>query len=59
MRFEEIQREYDLTADDICAALEFFAELANQESFHPLPASSKISVLASDEFRRKILPFLA
>jgi uncharacterized protein (DUF433 family) len=39
MTFEEIQREYDLTADDIRAALKFVAELANQESFHPLPAA--------------------
>jgi uncharacterized protein (DUF433 family) len=39
MTFEEIQREYDLTADDIRAALRFVAELAEQESFHPLPAA--------------------
>jgi len=39
MTFEDIQREYDLTADDIRAALKFVAELANQESFHPLPAA--------------------
>ena len=35
MTFEDIQREYDLTADDIRAALRFVAELAEQESFHP------------------------
>jgi uncharacterized protein (DUF433 family) len=39
MTFEEIQHEYDLTADDIRAALKFVAELADQESFHPLPAA--------------------
>jgi uncharacterized protein (DUF433 family) len=39
MTFEEVQREYDLTADDIRAALKFVAELADQESFHPLPAA--------------------
>ena len=39
MTFEEIQREYDLTADDIRAALRFVGELAEQESFHPLPAA--------------------
>jgi uncharacterized protein (DUF433 family) len=39
MTFEQIQREYDLTADDIRAALRFVAELAEQESFHPLPAA--------------------
>jgi uncharacterized protein (DUF433 family) len=38
MTFEEVQREYDLTADDIRAALRFVADLAEQESFHPLPA---------------------
>ena len=39
MTFEEVQREYDLTADDIRAALRFVGELAEQESFHPLPAN--------------------
>jgi uncharacterized protein (DUF433 family) len=39
MTFEEIQREYDLTAEDIRAALKFVGELAEQESFHPLPAA--------------------
>lgn len=38
MSFEEIQREYDVTDGDIRAALKFVAELAEQESFHPLPA---------------------
>jgi uncharacterized protein (DUF433 family) len=39
MTFEEVQREYDVTADDIRAALRFVGELAEQESFHPLPSS--------------------
>lgn len=39
MSFEEVQREYDLTVGDIRAALKFVAELADQESFHPLPAA--------------------
>jgi uncharacterized protein (DUF433 family) len=39
MTLEEIQREYDLTVDDIRAALRFVGELAEQESFHPLPAA--------------------
>jgi uncharacterized protein (DUF433 family) len=39
MSFEEIQREYDVTAEDIRAALRFVAEIASQESFHPLPAA--------------------
>jgi uncharacterized protein (DUF433 family) len=43
MTFEEVQREYDLTADDIRAARLFAAELAEQESFHPLPELPCIS----------------
>jgi uncharacterized protein (DUF433 family) len=39
MTFEEIEREYDLSAEDIRAALKFVAEIAEQESFHPLPAA--------------------
>ena len=38
MSFEQIQQEYDLTTEDIRAALKFVGELAEQESFHPLPA---------------------
>ncbi len=37
MTFEEVQREYDLSADEIRAALRFVGELVEQESFHPLP----------------------
>ncbi len=36
MSFEEVQREYDVTAEDIRAALRFVADIASQESFHPL-----------------------
>ena len=39
MTFDEVQYEYDLTAEDIRAALRFVGELAEQESFHPLPAA--------------------
>ncbi len=39
MTFEEIPHEYDLTAEDIRAALRFVSELAEQEFFHPLPAA--------------------
>ena len=39
MTFEDVQREYDLSDEDIRAALKYVAELANQESFHPLPAA--------------------
>ncbi len=39
MTIEEVQREYDVTAEDIRAALRFVGELAEQESFHPLPSA--------------------
>jgi uncharacterized protein (DUF433 family) len=39
MTFEEIEREYDLSAEDIRAALKFVGEIAEQESFHPLPVA--------------------
>jgi uncharacterized protein (DUF433 family) len=39
MSFEEVQRDYDLTAEDIRAALKFVGEIAEQESFHRLPAA--------------------
>ena len=39
MSFEDAQREYDVTAEDIRAALRFVAEIASQESFHPLPVA--------------------
>lgn len=39
MSFDDVQREYDLTVDDIRAALKFVGELAEQESFHRLPAA--------------------
>jgi uncharacterized protein (DUF433 family) len=37
MSFEELRQEYDLTTEDIRAALKFVGELADQESFHFLP----------------------
>ena len=37
MSFAEVEREYDITADNIRDALRFVMELA-QGSFHPLPA---------------------
>jgi uncharacterized protein (DUF433 family) len=39
MTFEEVEREYDLSADDIGAALKFVGEIAEQESFHPLQST--------------------
>lgn len=37
MTFEEVQREYDLTIEDIRAALKFAGDLVDQEQHHPLP----------------------
>jgi uncharacterized protein (DUF433 family) len=38
MTFEELQQEYDLTVEDIRAALKFVGKLAHQESIDLLPA---------------------
>ena len=38
MSFEEVQREYGLSLDEIRAALQFAGELVEKEEFHPLPA---------------------
>jgi uncharacterized protein (DUF433 family) len=37
MNFEHVQREYDVTAEDIRAALAFAAERVEEEEHHPLP----------------------
>jgi uncharacterized protein (DUF433 family) len=37
MGLEEVQREYNLTVEDIRAALRFAGELVEREQFHPLP----------------------
>jgi uncharacterized protein (DUF433 family) len=37
MTFEDLRQEYDLTMEDIRAALKFVGDLAEQESFHLLP----------------------
>jgi uncharacterized protein (DUF433 family) len=37
MSKEEIMREYDVTEEDVLAALDFAAELIDQDTFHPLP----------------------
>jgi uncharacterized protein (DUF433 family) len=36
MSFEDVEREYNLTVEDIQAALAFATALVNEESFHPL-----------------------
>lgn len=38
MSFAQLRQEYDLTDEDIQAALKYVCELAEQESFHLLPA---------------------
>lgn len=38
MTFEQVEQEYGLSEEDIRAALRFVADLAAQESFHPLSA---------------------
>jgi uncharacterized protein (DUF433 family) len=38
MSFQEVQQEYDLTIEDVRAALKFAGELVDQEQHHPLPA---------------------
>lgn len=38
MSFDEVAREYDLSIDDIRAALSYASERVGEESLHPLPA---------------------
>jgi uncharacterized protein (DUF433 family) len=37
MSFEDVQREYGLTIEDVRAALKFAGELVGQEQHYPLP----------------------
>jgi len=37
MGFEDVTRDFDLTAEDVRAALDYAAELVDQEQHHPLP----------------------
>jgi uncharacterized protein (DUF433 family) len=37
MSFEDVQREYEISMEDIRAALQFAGELIEQETYHPLP----------------------
>lgn len=39
MSFEDVQREYDLSIEDIRAALAFAGAQLDEESFHLLPAA--------------------
>ncbi len=38
MSFEDVQRDYDLSLEDVRAALAYAAELLSREQHHPLPA---------------------
>ena len=40
MTHDEVQREYDLTEEDIRAALAFANALVQEESFHALPTTA-------------------
>jgi uncharacterized protein (DUF433 family) len=40
MSFEDIEAEYDVTREDIQAALAFAGSLVQEESFHPLPGAA-------------------
>lgn len=37
MSTEDVQKDFDLVPEDVCAALHYVAELLNQEQHHPLP----------------------
>jgi uncharacterized protein (DUF433 family) len=39
MNFQDICREYDVTDDDVRAAVKYAEELVEQETHHPLPAA--------------------
>lgn len=38
MTKEEVMREYEITAEDVQAALAYAADLIEADEFHPLPA---------------------
>ncbi len=40
MTKEEVTREYEISEEDICAALKYACELIEEEEFHPLPKIS-------------------
>ena len=37
MSFEDVEKDFDLSPEDVRAALDYAAELLNQEQHHPLP----------------------
>ena len=38
MTFDELSREYDVTVEDIRAAIQYAEGLVEQEAYYPLPA---------------------
>ena len=47
MSHEEIIKEYEVTEEDIRAALNYAGELIEQEEFHPLQYSGRIRIRKS------------
>ena len=43
MTKEEMMREYEVTEEDISAALTYATELIEAEAFHPLPVAAGLS----------------
>ncbi len=41
MTYEEIQKEYDITKEDILAAIKYAAEMISEEEVYPLHAISE------------------
>jgi uncharacterized protein (DUF433 family) len=37
MSSEDVQKDFDLTPEDVRAAFDYAAELVNQEQHHPIP----------------------
>jgi uncharacterized protein (DUF433 family) len=48
MTKEEVMREYEVTEEDVAAALSCAAELIEAEEFHPLPFSAEYGYAVSD-----------
>jgi len=39
MSFKDAEKDFDLAPEDVLAALDYAAELVNQEQHHPLPVA--------------------
>jgi uncharacterized protein (DUF433 family) len=47
MTKEEIMREYEISAEDVLAALNYAAQLIETEMFHPLPIAAAQQCVSS------------